>query len=159
MFTLPLSLISPAGPTARLSILIFHRVLPKHDPLNPDEPDAAEFEQRLRWVKSWFHVLPLGEAVGRLRDGRLPARALSITFDDGYADNEEVAAPILERLGLSATFFIATGYLDGGCMWNDRVIEALRRHRGDALDLRDEGLGLHRTSTPAERRAALLALI
>ena len=61
----------------------------------PGEPDARELESRMRWVKCWFNVLPLGEAVVRLGEGRLPERPLSITFDDGYADNATVAAPIL----------------------------------------------------------------
>ena len=62
-------------------------------------------------------------------------------------------------LGLDATFFIATGYLDGGRMWNDRVIEAVRGSEGDALDLSSLGLGVHATTTPAQRRAAIDALI
>src|SRR5262245_15768822 len=126
MWRLPLSVLSPGGSAGRLTILIFHRVLPAHDPLNQDEPDAQEFEQRMQWVRSWFTVLPLAEAAQRRAAGTLPARALSITFDDGYADNCTIAAPILNRLGLNATFFIATGFIGGGCMWNDRVIEAVR---------------------------------
>jgi peptidoglycan/xylan/chitin deacetylase (PgdA/CDA1 family) len=113
---LPLSLLSPAGERGRLSILIFHRVLARPDPLSPDEPDVVEFEAQMRWVRSWFNVLPLGAAIDRLYAGTIPPRALAITFDDGYADNEELAAPILARLGLSATFFISTGYLGGGIM-------------------------------------------
>ena len=108
--------------TPRLSVLAYHRVLPAHDPLFPGEPSAAEFEQRMRWVQANFDVLALGEAVRALREHRLPRRALSITFDDGYADNYTVALPILRRLGLPATFFVATGFLDGGCMFNLSLI-------------------------------------
>lgn len=159
MLRLPLSLLSPPGVSGRLSILIFHRVLPRHDPLNPDEPDGAEFEERMRWVRDWFNVLPLVDAVARLESGTLPARALSITFDDGYADNEELAAPILQRLGLSATFFVTTGYLNGGCMWNDRVIEAVRACQGTELDLRPAGLASYSAATPADRRRAVVAIL
>lgn len=80
----------------------------------------------MRCVKSNSDVLARAEAVRALAEHRLPTRALAITFDDGYADNHDVALPILRRLALPATFFTATGFLDGGCMFNDIVIEAVR---------------------------------
>jgi len=161
MIRLPLALRSPAGERGRLSVLIFHRVLTELDPMNPDEPDARTFETVLSWLREWFNVLPLESAVRKLYDGTLPARALSITFDDGYADNATVAAPILHRLGLPATFFISTGYIDGdqSCMWNDRVTEALRNTRRTALDLQELGQGSLPVATPAQRRAAIAALL
>jgi peptidoglycan/xylan/chitin deacetylase (PgdA/CDA1 family) len=150
-----LGLMAPGGPRARLSILIFHRVLAERDPLLDDLPDAVAFETCMRWVKDWFNVVPLDEAVARLRRGDLPARALAITFDDGYADNQQIAAPILRRLGLPATFFIATGFLGGENMWNDRVIEAIRRCQAAQLDLRELGIGTVAIGTTAQRRAAI----
>lgn len=156
------ALMSPAGLHARLQVLIFHRVLSHADPLFPEEIDAARFDQICGWLRAWFNVLPLDEAVCRLEDGRLPARALAITFDDGYADNHSVALPILQRHGLTATFFVATGFLDGGRMWNDTVIEALRRTSLPSIDLRlvdGMSLGTFATHTPAEKRAAIDAII
>src|SRR5687767_6278321 len=70
-----LGMLSPAGAKARLSVLIFHRVLPSLDPLFPSEPDAARFTAQMQWLKSSFNVLPLPEAIQRLRSGSLPARA------------------------------------------------------------------------------------
>lgn len=159
MWQLPLSLLSPSGRAGRLTILIFHRVLPQHDPLNPDEPSAQEFERRMQWVRAWFNVLPLSEAARRLADGTLPSRAMAITFDDGYADNRDVAAPILHRLGLTATFFIATGFLGGGCMWNDRVTEAVRSRDAASLDLSALGLGSFGLDDTISRRRAAAAVI
>lgn len=152
-------LLSPGGARARLSILIFHRVLPAKDPLFPGEPDVAGFEAILRSVAEWFDVLPLDEAVARRERGDLPARALAITFDDGYADNLTLATPILRRLGLHATFFIATGFLDGGRMWNDSVIAAVRGAQGSSLDLAALGLGTHDVSTVEAKRAAIGTLL
>src|SRR6476646_8572298 len=80
-----------------LSILVFHRVLPRHDGMLFDLPDADRFDQLMRLVASSFHVLTLGAAVNLLQSGTLPPRALVITFDDGYADNAEIALPILLR--------------------------------------------------------------
>ena len=135
-----MSRLSPGGPGARLSITIFHRVHAQADPLFPDEVDSQRFNQICAWLAAWFNVLPLDEAVRRLADGSLPPRALAITFDDGYADNCAVALPILRAHGLPATFYIATGFLDGGRMFNDSVIETVRRCQAERLDL--SGLGL-----------------
>jgi peptidoglycan/xylan/chitin deacetylase (PgdA/CDA1 family) len=159
MLRIPLSMMSMQGRRGRLSILIFHRVLPDADPLFPDVPTAAEFETRMRWVKDWFNVLPLGPAVDALFSGSIPSRALAITFDDGYADNERVAAPILKRLGMCATFFVSTGFLGGGCMWNDRIIEAIRGAPGTQLDLGEADLGMHSIDKPEARRAAIDAVL
>ena len=155
----PLTMLSPGGSRGRLAILIFHRVLERPDPLFPREMTAATFAQRMLWIRTWFNVLPLEDAVAALPRGGLPPRALAITFDDGYADNATVAIPILRELGLHATFFIATGFLDGGRMWNDSVIEAVRRSASSTLDLADIGLGVHSLDSTAARQTAILALL
>jgi peptidoglycan/xylan/chitin deacetylase (PgdA/CDA1 family) len=151
--------LSPAGRRARLSVVMFHRVLPREDPMFPGQMDAARFDAQLGLLKGWFNVLSLPDAVTALGQGQLPARSLAITFDDGYADNFTVALPILRRHRLSATFFIATGYLDGGRMWNDTVIEALRHCTLSEIDLSDLGLGRHRLGTPGERRASIATIL
>lgn len=153
---------SPAGARARLSVLVLHRVLARRDPLFPEAIDAARFDELCGWLKSLFNVLSLDTAVDRLRAGSLPARSLAITFDDGYADNHSQALPILLRHGLCATFFIATGFLDGGRMWNDTVTEAVRRTPLPLLDLRDllrSDAALYALADPMQRRAALEAII
>lgn len=152
---IPLGMVSPAGPRGRLAIVMFHRVHAQPDALFPGEIDAVAFRTRLAWLRTWFNVLPLEDAVAALSRGTLPARALAITFDDGYADNVDVALPILRELGMPATFFIATGFLDGGRMWNDTVIEGLRRAPGPMLDLTSIGDGVVDLTTLASRRTAI----
>lgn len=119
----------------KLSILIYHRVLDAPDPLQPGIVDHTAFERQMWGISRFFRVLPLTEAVNRLHDGTLPHRAVCVTFDDGYRDNVDIALPILRKHGVHATFFIATGFLDGSCMWNDRVIETVRNLNGDSVDL------------------------
>lgn len=133
--------------------------MPVSDPLFPDVPDAARFAQMLRWLKAWFNILALDDAVRLLKSGRLPERAASITFDDGYADNARVALPLLREARIPATFFIATGFLDGGRMWNDTVIEAIRGWRSDLLDGAALDLGKHSLASDLDRRRAIDACI
>lgn len=160
--TLAQSMFAWLAPADRLTVLIFHRVLPARDALWPEEWTAQEFEQICRWMSAWFHVIPLDDAVQRLAAGRLPPRAACITFDDGYADNEAVASPILLRHGLCATFFVSTGFLDGGRMWNDTLTEALRLTPRETLELRGPRLRSLRSVAlqgADGRRAGLRVLI
>lgn len=153
------TLASPTGRRGKLTILIFHRVLAERDPLFPEEADIRRFDEVMHWVKTGFNVLPLDEAVDRLKRGLLPARAAAITFDDGYADNLIHATPILQKHGLPATFFIATGFLDGGRMWNDTIIESVRAATESEMDGGFLGLGRLSLQTINDKRAALDQLI
>ncbi|PWV61117.1 polysaccharide deacetylase family protein [Plasticicumulans acidivorans] len=110
----------------RLSILIYHRVLKEQDSLQPDIPDEKIFRWQMQLLKRYFNVLSLRDALCRLRDNTLPERSVCVTFDDGYSDNVTVALPILKELDVPATFFIASGFLNGGSMWNDVVFELMR---------------------------------
>lgn len=152
-------LASTRGGAPRLNIFVFHRVLPTPDPLFPDEVDAAAFDRMLGWISDWFRIVPLAEGIEQLRRGDLPARAAAITFDDGYADNLTQALPILQRHHAPATLFVATGFLDGGRMWNDTVIEAVRRTPLTHLDLGAIDMGRVAVGSVAEKRHAIGELI
>lgn len=105
-----------------------------------------------------FCVVPLETAVERLFSDKLPPRSACVTFDDGYADNIAYGLPILRRYGIQAAFFIATGFLGGGRMWNDTVIEAIRKAPA-LLDLSPLGFGIHTLETIEQRRATIRSLI
>lgn len=134
-------------------ILTYHRVRPSLDPLIPDMCHVDRFRSQLATMSRWFNVLPLAEAVRRSRDGTLPPRTVCITFDDGYRDNIDVALPLLQEFGLHATFFIATGYLGDGIMWNDQVIHAVRHRAPGDWDLSVLDLGIGRVDDMASRQA------
>jgi peptidoglycan/xylan/chitin deacetylase (PgdA/CDA1 family) len=152
-------LISPGKSDGFLSILIFHRVLSTPDPLFPDEPDVVRFDLIAGWLNEWFSILPLEDAVKLLIRGELPSRAAAITFDDGYADNLLNAAPILQKHGLHATFFIATGFLEGGLMWNDTVIESIRGSSTPELDGSFLNLGAVAIQSTEEKQLALKRIL
>lgn len=150
---------STSTAAGRLIILTYHRVLPSPDELFPEVTDARTLARHAKILNRFFRVMPLADAVGRLGEGSLPSRAVCITFDDGYLDNYTVAVPILEKYGLSATIFVATGFLAGGRMWNDTVIESIRRSVATELDLRDMGLGSWPLDTPAKRADTISSIL
>jgi peptidoglycan/xylan/chitin deacetylase (PgdA/CDA1 family) len=143
----------------RLSILIYHRVLPTPDPMRPDEPTADDFDWQMRLLRSNFNPLPLVDGVEQMLAGSLPERAVCVTFDDGYADNAQCAMPILKKYDIPATVFVSTAFINGGRMWNDSLLEALRICDGDSLDLRDLDLDCFPLDTFAQRLAAAQSII
>jgi len=92
-------------------IVSFHRVQEAMEPDDPLTVSVGMFERHCRFFRRYFRVVPLRAVVEKLeRDQRLN-RELVITFDDGYRDNFETAAPVLEKLGLPATFFVVTQWI------------------------------------------------
>ncbi|HHC73067.1 MAG TPA: polysaccharide deacetylase family protein [Thiotrichales bacterium] len=147
------------GTRGALCILIYHQVLDAPSDVWPGDPDRDQFRRVMRLLARHCNVLPLPEAIDRLQAGTLPPRAVCITFDDGYRNNHDVAWPIMKALGLPATIFVSTGFLDGGCMWNDQVILAVHRCPASKLDLSDLGLGNHQLGGTAERRRVIDTLL
>jgi peptidoglycan/xylan/chitin deacetylase (PgdA/CDA1 family) len=87
-------------------ILVYHRVTVQEvDPYGLSVT-PQHFSEHLEVLGRDYQVLSLPEVVRRLDDGRIPRRAVTITFDDGYADNLYEARPLLTRHGLPATVFI-----------------------------------------------------
>jgi glycosyltransferase involved in cell wall biosynthesis/peptidoglycan/xylan/chitin deacetylase (PgdA/CDA1 family) len=77
------------------------------------------FRRQLAWLRLRGRpVISLDEYVTCRAEHRLPpARAVVITFDDGYADTAELAAPLLEARGLGATVFLVSGRMGGTNDW------------------------------------------
>jgi phosphatidylinositol alpha-1,6-mannosyltransferase len=120
------SFFSSQGSSARLTVLLFHKIPRIADPLTPDEPVLSQFERTLDFLSRNARVLTLSEAVSGLAHGKLPRRAVAITFDDGYDDWLHTVSPALRKRNLPATFFITTGQLDGAALWHERIIAAVR---------------------------------
>lgn len=81
-----------------------------------DHPDAGAKGLALQvgWFRRIGNLVSLGDVIAARTEGRpLPRRAIAITFDDGYRDNADVAAPMLDAMGVRATFFLVPGFLDG----------------------------------------------
>jgi len=116
-----------------VTILMYHKVMPrqlaKAYPSRNLVVDLDTFEQQMGWLSKHFEVAPVREALESLdrrqsssRRGRKPLAC--VTFDDGYRDNFEYAAPTLEKHGLRGTFFVSTGFVEGTAIWFDRASHA-----------------------------------
>ena len=122
-----LSLLSPAGSQARLSLMLFHKIPRLADPLTPGEPTLAQIEPLFDFFAANTNVLSLSEATAALAKGKLPSRAVVLTFDDGYPEWVEHIAPALRQRNLPATFFVTTGQLqDTDGLWHERITSAVR---------------------------------
>ena len=139
--------------------LIFHRVVRNADPMSPSEPTEVWFRELIKMLAGAFEMISLQEALSRAEQGRLNGRTVSVTFDDGYADNFEVALPILEEFGVPGTFFVASGFTDGGRMWNDSIIETFRRLPDGRCEVADEETHVFELGDWASRRDAVAKII
>jgi peptidoglycan/xylan/chitin deacetylase (PgdA/CDA1 family) len=136
-------------------VLLYHRV--------DDQPDvhdlaipSALLEEQLAWLSTECHVLPLDRLLSGAKDG-LPERAVAMTFDDGYLDTLEEAAPMLERMGVPATIFATTRWLEeyGEYWWDTLERTLLNRETPSDLSLVVAGQPMRFvTSTIEARRAA-----
>ncbi len=94
----------------RVAILAFHRIWDRKSTTGIDY-GVSEFDRLCAFLARRMRVVPLRQQVDELCSGVAAGGTISITFDDGYLDNYETAAPILEEHGLPATFFIASGFI------------------------------------------------
>jgi len=136
----------------RLCIVNYHRILSAPDPLLKGEPNIDTFRWQMDLLAECFNVLPLREAIRMLATERMPPRAVAITFDDGYRSIHDLALPLLIERGLPATVFVTTGHMhDESSMWNDVILEAIRRLPDTPLDLSELGLPVYPMRSAEDR--------
>jgi peptidoglycan/xylan/chitin deacetylase (PgdA/CDA1 family) len=145
-------------------VLMYHYVDAEPPPAGPyadgltvRTPDFVEEMEYL--VANGYSTVNLAEvylAMAGLRD--LPAKPVVLTFDDGGLDNYEVAFPLLEQYGLTATFFVITKRVgvDGQMNWDQlREIQSHTVGHPDLTGVSDERL----KTELADSRSALAEAI
>ncbi|WP_157593165.1 polysaccharide deacetylase family protein [Rufibacter tibetensis] len=88
---------------------MYHRIATPESDIWDIAVSPSNFEQQLTFLKRHFNVIPLSELAEVVARKKIKRKTVSITFDDGYVDNYVTAKPLLEKYGLPATFFIASG--------------------------------------------------
>jgi peptidoglycan/xylan/chitin deacetylase (PgdA/CDA1 family) len=141
-------LISPGDSAA---ILMYHSVMPDPaahaDSLGGIIHSESVFREQMELLRHDYHPLSLEQVVENLKSGKpSPKRSVVVTFDDGYTDNCEVAMPILDQLGIPATFYVTVDCIEQRKLpWPSRLRFAFRKTklpawtdgRGNSWSLQD----------------------
>ena len=103
-------------------VLMYHRIAePDLDPWGLSV-SPRHFDEQLEVIHKHFHPLNMQELLRCLEKGRIPDRAIVVTFDDGYADNLYNAKPLLEKYNVPATIYLVTeALLDQRSFWWDEL--------------------------------------
>lgn len=147
-----------AGRVPRVTILAYHRIGERpHAGGDPQilSASAEAFAWQMDYLQRHFTPLSFDELFDRFhRQQPLPPNTALITFDDGYRDNAEIAAPLLRQRHLPAIIFLTTAMIGSqGRLWWDELYELLQAARTPALDL--PAVGRLALDTPAARAGAM----
>jgi len=141
------------------AIFRYHRVNDQCDPFF-DALSISQFCAQIEYLVRHCRVVSLDQIYA----GQVPQNGskcpVAITFDDGYRDNFVHAFPILKRMGIPATIFLTTGFIDSGCLpWYDQVRLAFKLTSACRLSMESAGGPSAVLNTEADRlRASKLAL-
>jgi len=124
----------------RVCILTYHHIQ-AHDPNYPYDPDVADatpeqFRRQMELLARYCNPIGIDELIRAFEGTPLPKNPVMVTFDDGYRSCHDVALPILRAVGLRATFFVATSFVqERKVYWWERIAIALSHSRKPKLEL------------------------
>ena len=145
-------------------VLMYHAIGDEREPAGRYLVPAPRFNDQLRWLRRHgYQTVRLDEILEHRRAHRLPpARAVAITFDDGYEDNYRLAFPLLRDAGMPATFYLVSSRLGQANVWDAEGELAGRTlfGREQALEMQHAGmeLGAHTRHHPPLSEIAESAL-
>jgi len=162
-----------------LTVLMYHRVLEDAECADYPFPSLVMprslFEAQLDYLCEHARVLPVVDALHQISDSPRDSKPLlCLTFDDGYVDNFEIVAPLLEARGLRGTFFITAGAVQAQKhLWYDRAAElwsvldgrALRRAAEASLEIQLPDFGTRQSwiewlkGIANDRRDAIMSVL
>jgi peptidoglycan/xylan/chitin deacetylase (PgdA/CDA1 family) len=141
----------------RLIILMYHKINYENDVLgltiNP-----VFFDRQIQYLTNQYSILPMSEALYRLKSGTLDRNTVVITFDDGYRDNYTIAYPILQRYQAPATIFITHDAVESGTFGWHRFDTSIMMSQQNELDLEKFGLRKYLLARNIDRGKAVVEL-
>lgn len=114
-----------------LTVVLFHRVLPRDDVRWPQSDkhwtvSDDYFDDCLSFFKKHYNVVRLSDITNYLEQhASLPENALLITFDDGWSDNLQYAVTISANHGVEPLLFVTTSAINTRILsWQETLISA-----------------------------------
>jgi len=104
--------VAEAEHRAPVIVVVYHRIA--DDRATPWTTSNRMFARQVDWLVRRFDVISLEEAQRRLRIGDNTRTAVSVTFDDGYAENCHQAIPLLVKRRIPCTYFVTVGNVLAG---------------------------------------------
>ena len=147
------------GPSA--AILMYHSVMEdprsQEDYLGETILSQGVFRQQIELLARRFRPTSLDQVEQFVNGkGKIPDRAVVVTFDDGYTDNYEIAAPVLNELGVPATFYATVDCVDRRTLpWPARLRFCFRNTKEKTWA--DSSGKIWPLSSNEERESALLS--
>lgn len=115
----------------KYAFLMYHGIV--HDNIKCAQNDwlqlnESSFYEQMSFLKKHYHVVSLKDIINNAVDASNTRPKVVITFDDGYANNYNVAFPILKKLKLPATVFLVTDAINSEKLfWYDRLFITLQK--------------------------------
>lgn len=120
---------------------------------------ASIFKRQMELLACRFSPVSMDDVLLFLKGERsLPTRAVVVTFDDGYRDNFQIAAPILKRFGIPGAFYVMVDSVDRSkAPWFCRLRHTFFTARNRSSRDRATGMVRHLTDASARDAAFLIA--
>lgn len=146
----------------KVAILMYHSVLERPEAeattLGGIMHSVTVFRRQMESLARDFNPVTIDDALQFVRGEKdLKGRPVVVTFDDGYSDNSEVAVPILNAVGIPATFYVAVESVDSRKLpWPSRLRFAMYTTRRGSW-LSSDGTSYLMNSFEERNRAFLRA--
>jgi len=129
-----------------LTILLYHGVTDEKQNgivnFSGKHVNLKIFEDQMKFIKNKYNILSMNDVVEIYNMGKgWPNNSVAVTFDDGFKNNYNFAAEILDKYKIPATFYICAGMIDTNSMfWVDKIEDCINRSKNMKIKIKLEDI-------------------
>ncbi len=113
------------GPSYGLRSILFHNISDQNSPFTYGiqvNTSPKQLEEKLRYIAGHYTPVSLEDVLASAKTGKLPRRAILVTFDDAYSSVFDIAAPLCKKYGVPVVFFVNAAFIDNQRLAADNII-------------------------------------